>query len=56
LYKQGIYKPLLKNISAEEGKELLSEIHEGICGTHPGGKSHGRKSILTRILLAFSPE
>ena len=36
LYKQGICEPLLKCISAEEGKELLSEIHEGICGTHPG--------------------
>ena len=28
LYKQGICEPLLKCISAEEGKELLSEIHE----------------------------
>ena len=30
LYKQGIYEPLLKCISTEEGRELLSEIHEGI--------------------------
>jgi hypothetical protein len=36
LYKQGICAPLLKCISTEEGKKLLSEIHEGICGTHPG--------------------
>jgi ribonuclease HI len=35
LYKQGIYEPLLKCISTEEGKELLSEIHDGIYGTHP---------------------
>jgi hypothetical protein len=35
LYKQGICTPLLKYISVEERKKLLSEIHEGICGTHP---------------------
>jgi ribonuclease HI len=36
LYKQGICEPLFKCISIEEGKELLSEIHDEICGTHPG--------------------
>jgi hypothetical protein len=30
LYKQGICEPLLKYILVEEGKELRSEIHEGI--------------------------
>jgi hypothetical protein len=39
LYKQGICAPLLKCISAEEGKKLLLEIHEGICGTHPGART-----------------
>jgi hypothetical protein len=39
LYKQGICEPLLKYISTEEGKKLLSEIHEGICGTHPGARA-----------------
>jgi hypothetical protein len=39
LYKQGICAPLLKCISAEEGKKLLSEIHKGICGTHPGART-----------------
>ena len=39
LYKQGICEPLLKCISVEEGRELLSEIPEGICGTHPGART-----------------
>jgi hypothetical protein len=39
LYKQGICAPLLKCISTEEGKKLLSEIYEGICGTHPGART-----------------
>jgi hypothetical protein len=39
LYKQGIYEPLLKCISIEEEKVLLSEIHDGICGTHVGARA-----------------
>jgi ribonuclease HI len=39
LYKQGICEPLLKCISSEEGKELLSEIHSGICGNHAGART-----------------
>jgi hypothetical protein len=39
LYKQGICAPLLKCVSVEEGKKLLSQIHEGICGTHPGART-----------------
>jgi ribonuclease HI len=39
LYKQGICTPLLKYISAEEGKKLLSEIHKGICSTHPEART-----------------
>jgi hypothetical protein len=45
LYKQGIHEPLLKCISTEEGKKLLSEIHEGICGTHPGARSTAGKAF-----------
>ena len=39
LYKQGICEPLLKCISAEEGRELLLEKHEGICCTHLGART-----------------
>ena len=45
LYKQGICEPLLKFISMEEGKELLSEIHKGICGTHPGVRAMAGKAF-----------
>ena len=39
LYKKGICEPLLKCISVEEGKKLLSEIHDAICGIHPGARA-----------------
>ena len=45
LYKQGICEPLLKCISIEEGKELLTEIHEGICGTHLGARAMAGKAF-----------
>ena len=45
LYKQGICEPLLKCISIEEGKELLTEIHEGICGTHLGARAMTGKAF-----------
>jgi hypothetical protein len=45
LYKQGICEPFLKCISTEEGRRLLLEIHEGICGTHPGTRSIARKTF-----------
>jgi hypothetical protein len=43
LYKQGIYEPFLKCISTKEGKELPSEIYDGICGTHPGARAMAGK-------------
>jgi hypothetical protein len=45
LYKQGICEPLLKCISVEEGRRLLSEIHEGICGTHLGTRAIVGKTL-----------
>ena len=43
LYKQGFCEPLLKCISAEEGRRLLSEIHESICGTHQSARAMAAK-------------
>ena len=34
LYKSGIVSPMLKCISREQGIELLSEMHVGMCGAH----------------------
>jgi len=34
LYRGGVYAPLLKCISCEEGRQLLEEIHAGMCSSH----------------------
>ena len=34
LYRGGVCAPLLKCISREDGKQLLEEIHAGMCSSH----------------------
>jgi ribonuclease HI len=34
LYRGGVYAPLLKCISQAEGRQLLLEIHAGMCSSH----------------------
>jgi hypothetical protein len=34
LYQRDVCAPLLKCISRDEGKELLNEIHSGMCSSH----------------------
>jgi hypothetical protein len=38
LFKQGVYSPLIKCLFRTESKELMREIHSGICGAHIGSK------------------
>jgi hypothetical protein len=45
LYKKGIVQPLLKCITQSEGKELLQEIHSGMCGSHIGPRALSAKAI-----------
>jgi hypothetical protein len=45
LYKKGGVQPLLKCISQGEGKELLQEIHSGVCGSHIGTRALSAKAI-----------
>ena len=45
LYKKGIVQPLLKCITQNEGKELLKEIHLGICGSYIGPRALSMKAI-----------
>jgi hypothetical protein len=45
LYKKGVVQPLLKCILQNEGKELLHEIHSGICGSHIGPRALSAKAI-----------
>jgi len=44
LYKKGVVQPLLKCISQTEGRELLREIHSGICGSHIGPRALSAKA------------
>jgi hypothetical protein len=45
LYKKGVVHPLLKCISRGEGKELLQEIHSGVCESHIGPRALSAKAI-----------
>ena len=53
LYKSGIVAPMLKCISREQGIELLSEMHAGMCEAHRGPHEIAHKAIRP-ILLADS--
>ena len=39
LYKRSINGPYLKCLSEEQGQYILAELHEGVCGNHPGGRT-----------------
>ena len=39
LYKQSLGGPYLKRLTPEQGQYVLAELHEGICGNHPGGRT-----------------
>jgi len=45
LYKKGVVQPLLKCIPQSEGKNLLLEIHSGICGSYIGPRALSVKAI-----------
>ena len=46
LYKKGVVQPLLKCIPQSEGKNLLQEIHSGLCGSHIGLRALSTKAIM----------
>ncbi|XP_040944206.1 uncharacterized protein [Gossypium hirsutum] len=43
LYKKGKDQVLLRCVDAVEAKEILEEVHEGICGTHANGFTIARQ-------------
>jgi hypothetical protein len=45
LYRKGVCAPLLKCISATEGKQLLHEIHSGMCSHHIGTRALVQKAF-----------
>nr|XP_025638006.1 uncharacterized protein LOC112733303 [Arachis hypogaea] len=38
LYRRGFSQPLLKCLGKDEAKEVMNEVHEGVCGNHIGGE------------------
>ena len=44
LFKKGVVQPL-KCITQNDGKELLQEIHSGMCGSHIGPRALSAKAI-----------
>ena len=45
LYKKGFSSPLLLCVDRDQASYILTEIHEGICGNHAGGRSLSMKAL-----------
>ena len=45
LYKHSFFGPYLLCVHPEATKLLLEELHEGICGSHTGGRSLSHRAI-----------
>ncbi|RDX98498.1 Tf2-6, partial [Mucuna pruriens] len=43
LYRRGFSSPLLKCVDPKEAEYVIKEVHEGVCGTHIGGRALARK-------------
>ncbi|XP_027182223.1 uncharacterized protein LOC113780640 [Coffea eugenioides] len=46
LYKRSYLGPWLKCVTPEAGRQILREIHEGLCGAHIGHRMLARKTLL----------
>ena len=45
LYKHFFFGPYLLCVHPEASKSLLEELHEGVCGSHTGGRSLSHRAI-----------
>ena len=45
LYKRSFLGPYLLCVHPDLTKSLLEELHEGICGSHTGGRSLAHRAI-----------
>jgi len=45
LFRYGFTHPVLTCVSGDECTRIMSELHEGICGSHVGGRSLASKVI-----------
>ena len=48
LYKRGFSRPYLRCLDTEDADYVMREVHEGICGNHPGFRSLVHKFVRTR--------
>ena len=46
LYKRSFFGPYLLCVHPEASKSLLEELHEGVCGSHTGGRSLSHRVII----------
>ena len=49
LYKRSLGGPYLKCMTLEQGQYVLAELHEGICGNHPGGRTLAHRAHMQGI-------
>ncbi|KAL0392933.1 UNVERIFIED_CONTAM: hypothetical protein Sradi_2516100 [Sesamum radiatum] len=45
LYKHSFYQPYLRCLPTEKGRDILHEIHEGVCGSHINGMALANKTL-----------
>jgi len=45
LFRHGFTHPILTCVSGDECTRIMSELHEGICGSHVGGRSLASKVV-----------
>ena len=45
LYKRFFFGPYLLCVHPEASESLLEELHEGVCGSHTGGRSLSHRVI-----------
>ena len=48
LYKRSFSGPYLLCVHPEASESLLEELHEGVCGSHTGGRSLSHRAITQR--------
>ena len=49
LYKHSASDILMKCVTLEEGKDILKEIHEGVCGNHAASRTLVGKAYRSRF-------
>ncbi|XP_025636025.1 uncharacterized protein [Arachis hypogaea] len=47
LYRRGFSQPLLRCLDQDQAREVMNEVHEGVCGNHIGGRALAAKIIRT---------